>query len=88
MQWGAHRDQWARLETTGVLEEKLVDHVWRDHIDQKAMLLGLMDKFDLICERLPRNNVSTVCFTTRPTYFCIIVRSRYYTKGFYNQTFV
>lgn len=58
LQWGAHRDLWARLETAGVLEEKLIDHVWRDHTDQKHMLLGLMDKFDLLCERFVTSNVS------------------------------
>ncbi len=49
---------WARLETTGVLEERLLDHVWMDHLDQKSALIGLMDRFDLICERVPPKTVS------------------------------
>ncbi|KAI0209853.1 hypothetical protein LSAT2_005447 [Lamellibrachia satsuma] len=44
---------WQRLDMTGVMEERLIDHVWRDITVQKAALLRLMEKFDLICEHLP-----------------------------------
>ena len=42
-------EQWRRLCQMGVLEDELLDTVWRDSQSQKSVLLGLMDKFDLLC---------------------------------------
>ena len=57
-QWLALRESWQQLEKCGVLEENLINHVWHDCPDQKAALLGLMEKFDLIALRLPPKSVS------------------------------
>jgi len=35
----------------GILDERLLDVLFKGFIDQKPGLLGLMKKFDLICER-------------------------------------
>lgn len=56
-QWAAYMDSWHRLARDGILEERLIDHLWRDVIDQKPALIGLMEKFDLICQCLPPKNV-------------------------------
>ncbi|XP_048256527.1 uncharacterized protein LOC124147603 isoform X2 [Haliotis rufescens] len=52
-QWDLLSDKWDRLEKLGILEEPLLDMLWSDALDQKPTLLALMDKFDLICRRLP-----------------------------------
>ena len=49
---------WKHLEEDGILEDSLIDHMWQDIISKKQALLDLMDKFDLLCER-----VYQVCFT-------------------------
>lgn len=51
--WNLIRDKWTRLEEFGILEETLLDTLWHDARDQKPVLLGLLEKFDLICQRLP-----------------------------------
>ena len=38
-----------RLQEQGILEDKLVVHLWAETIEQKPALLGLMEKFDLLC---------------------------------------
>lgn len=43
-------DQWKKFDKKGILEERLLDLLWQDEINQKPGLLGLMKKFDLICE--------------------------------------
>jgi len=48
---------WQRLESTGAMEERLVELVWHDVTLQKAALLRLMEKFDLICEHIPSKHV-------------------------------
>ena len=55
----SYQQFWHRLHTTAILEEQLVDIMWWDVLDQKSALLGLTEKFDLLCERLPSNIVST-----------------------------
>ncbi len=35
----------------GILDDRLLDILWKNVLDQKPGLLGLMKKFDLICER-------------------------------------
>ena len=41
----------------GLLEECLVDELWHDAKHQKRVLLGLMDKCDLLCKRRHRVSV-------------------------------
>ena len=42
-----------RLVQHAVLEERLLDHYWRQFSHQKPALVSLMEKFDLIAKRLP-----------------------------------
>lgn len=44
-------DLWTKFDRQGVLDERLLDVLWKDEINQKPGLLGLMKKFDLICEK-------------------------------------
>ena len=41
---------WKKFDRQGILDERLIDFLWNDYIDQKPGLLGLMKKFDLICD--------------------------------------
>ena len=41
---------WKRLQEQGILEDKLVNHLWAETLEQKPALLGLMEKFDLLCQ--------------------------------------
>lgn len=43
-------DQWKKFDKQGILEEQLLDVLWKEELSQKPGLLGLMKKFDLICE--------------------------------------
>ena len=46
------RDLWVKLETTGILESDLLEHVWGPLIDQQETvhgLLAIMEKFSLLC---------------------------------------
>ncbi|NP_001161599.1 neuralized PATS1 [Saccoglossus kowalevskii] len=52
-QWPVFIDAWTMLDQEGVLQDKLINHMWRDILEQKNALLGLMEKFDLLCERMP-----------------------------------
>ncbi|ESP05512.1 hypothetical protein LOTGIDRAFT_152367 [Lottia gigantea] len=52
-QWNLLEDKWKRLENVCIIEEPLIDQLWHDALSQKYMLLGLMEKFDLICVRIP-----------------------------------
>ena len=49
------RELYERLDKQGTLEEKLINSLWADHLNQKQALLGLMQKFDLIAERKVTN---------------------------------
>ncbi|XP_052777380.1 uncharacterized protein LOC128214780 isoform X2 [Mya arenaria] len=51
--WNLIRDKWTRLQEFGILEEALLDTLWHDAREQKPLLLGLLEKFDLACLRLP-----------------------------------
>jgi len=53
LQWSAVRDAWTRLQEFGVLEEALLDSLWPDARHDRLLLLGLLQKFDLACPRLP-----------------------------------
>ena len=54
------RAMWQRLETSGLMEEQLIGQVCPQFAVQKDALLKLMEKFDLICERLPRKHVRSL----------------------------
>ena len=46
------RNLWRKLETTGILEEKLLQHVWGPLFDNQVTcnsLIGIMEKFGLLC---------------------------------------
>eukprot|EP00057_Strongylocentrotus_purpuratus_P016591 XP_011671065.1 PREDICTED: uncharacterized protein LOC100888891 [Strongylocentrotus purpuratus] len=47
---GNMSDAWTTLEEDGILEDKLIQHMWRQFSEQKEFLVELMAKFDLICE--------------------------------------
>ncbi|XP_030851495.1 uncharacterized protein LOC755988 isoform X1 [Strongylocentrotus purpuratus] len=49
--WSLLLDAWTKLDEYGILQDQLLDHMWHDVIDQKEVLVGLMEKFDLLCER-------------------------------------
>ncbi|XP_050403283.2 uncharacterized protein LOC126819343 [Patella vulgata] len=57
-QWNLMEDKWKRLELYCIIEEPLIDVLWHDAIPQKYMLLGLMEKFDLLCKRIPPSGQS------------------------------
>lgn len=42
---------WINYDQKGILDERLLDVLFKNFIDQKPGLLGLMKKFDLICEK-------------------------------------
>ena len=69
MQWfflyqsGQLTELWHRLDSNGVLEERLIDSVWREQLEQKPALLGLMEKFDLIAERISPKTVFYIDYT-------------------------
>ena len=45
-------DQWRKLEETGILDGQLLDHVWRNLIDDQQTcksLIAIMDRFSLLC---------------------------------------
>nr|KAG5714043.1 hypothetical protein BaRGS_020371 [Batillaria attramentaria] len=52
-QWKLHADKWDRLEQQGILDEALIGQLWPEAVDQKAVLLGLMEKLDLLCPLSP-----------------------------------
>jgi len=43
------KDLWRKLEKTGILEEKLLQHVWSDQKEASESLVAIMEKFSLIC---------------------------------------
>ncbi|XP_030834083.1 uncharacterized protein LOC115918433 [Strongylocentrotus purpuratus] len=43
-------DAWSTLEKDGILEDRLIQHMWQGFSDQKDTLVQLMAKFDLICD--------------------------------------
>ena len=46
------KDLWCRLESTGILDERLVEHEWGSLLDQQdtiASLIEIMKKFSLLC---------------------------------------
>ncbi|XP_071500461.1 uncharacterized protein [Diadema antillarum] len=57
---GIVSDAWTKLEQDGVLEERLIHHMWEGFLEQKGALVQLMAKFDLICEAPPLKPESTM----------------------------
>eukprot|EP00057_Strongylocentrotus_purpuratus_P010399 XP_011664873.1 PREDICTED: uncharacterized protein LOC105438579 [Strongylocentrotus purpuratus] len=47
---GIMSDAWTTLEEDGILEDRLIQHMWQGFLEQKEALVKLMTKFDLICE--------------------------------------
>lgn len=47
-QW---KDLWMDFDQKGILDERLLNFLLKRVLDQKPGLLGLMKKFDLICEK-------------------------------------
>ena len=46
------KERWHKLETTGILDESLLQHVWGpliDHQDTFESLIAIMEKFSLLC---------------------------------------
>ena len=46
------KERWHKLETTGILDESLLQHVWGpliDHHDTFESLIAIMEKFSLLC---------------------------------------
>ncbi|XP_030849139.1 uncharacterized protein LOC100888832 [Strongylocentrotus purpuratus] len=47
---GIVSDAWTTLEKDGILEDRLIQHMWEGFLEKKEALVELMAKFDLICE--------------------------------------
>ncbi|XP_014670082.1 PREDICTED: uncharacterized protein LOC106811067 [Priapulus caudatus] len=56
-QWPHFMDSWGKLEREGIIEDRLLDHMWADIIEQKSALIGFMERFDLLCERQQPTNL-------------------------------
>ncbi|XP_078583877.1 uncharacterized protein LOC144866390 [Branchiostoma floridae x Branchiostoma japonicum] len=74
------KEKWRVLETTGMLEDSLIEHVWKkrqeelkcDLIKHKDELLKMMEQFDLVLQCSPRRDGKTGTSTSNsqnPTYF-------------------
>jgi hypothetical protein len=53
-------EAWDKFNKRGILNDSLLDVLWKSVINQKPGLLGLMKKFDLICDRNVTNSVVKV----------------------------
>ncbi|XP_030831180.1 uncharacterized protein LOC100889840 isoform X2 [Strongylocentrotus purpuratus] len=47
---GIVSDAWTTLQKDGILEDRLIHHMWQGFLEHKEALVKLMAKFDLICE--------------------------------------
>ncbi|XP_066265521.1 uncharacterized protein [Branchiostoma lanceolatum] len=74
------KEKWRLLETTGMLEDSLIEHVWKkrqeelkcDLIKHKGELLTMMEQFDLVLECCTEREDETDTNTSssrKPTYF-------------------
>ncbi|XP_053395544.1 uncharacterized protein LOC123523775 [Mercenaria mercenaria] len=77
--WNLIRDKWTRLVEFGVLEETLLETLWHEALDQKMLLLGLLEKFDLVCQRLPSVAESQAADYTSNRCFYVPARLSRYT---------
>lgn len=50
----------AKLENQGILDERLINEIWQDVGQQIPALLGLLEKFDLICRSVPSKAASVI----------------------------
>ncbi|KAL8574880.1 hypothetical protein ACOMHN_003440 [Nucella lapillus] len=48
-QWELLQDKWDQMERQGVLDVALLTHLWPQALPHKPVLLGLMEKLDLLC---------------------------------------
>ena len=48
-QWELHKDKWEQLEEQGLLDVSLLGDLWPHALPHKPVLLGLMEKLDLLC---------------------------------------
>lgn len=48
-QWSFSKDKWKTFEQKGILDDSLLEDIWKKVSMQKPVLLGLMEKFDLLC---------------------------------------
>ncbi|XP_030848519.1 uncharacterized protein LOC100893246 [Strongylocentrotus purpuratus] len=68
----------ATLEKDGILEDRLIQHMWQGFLEKKEALVELMAKFDLICEapveRLQQDGVDTEVSNETEK----VVKKRYY----------
>ncbi|XP_056019782.1 uncharacterized protein LOC125669862 isoform X2 [Ostrea edulis] len=62
--WSFSKDKWKTFEQKGILEDSLVDDIWKKANMQKTVLLGLMEKFDLLCPAHTQAN-------QRPKYYFV-----------------
>ncbi|KAL5016538.1 hypothetical protein ScPMuIL_006127 [Solemya velum] len=68
-QWDLLKDKWQVFEDFGILHESLLNVMWQDYLEQKQVLLGLMEKFDLICERLPQLSDSETIYSKERMFY-------------------
>ncbi|XP_071496793.1 cyclic GMP-binding protein C-like [Diadema antillarum] len=53
-------DAWTRLEDEGILEQRLINSMWKDFsVKERDFLVKLMEMFDLICEAPPGKHERT-----------------------------
>lgn len=55
------------LLVSGVLREELLNNVWSDQQDQKLVLVGCLEKLDIICELRPALDDQTDAFNNQMT---------------------
>ena len=53
------KDLWRILEKTGILEGKLLEHVWSDQKETSESLVAIMEKFSLMCLMPSRDGSSS-----------------------------
>ncbi|XP_078317592.1 uncharacterized protein LOC111120698 isoform X2 [Crassostrea virginica] len=62
--WSFSKDKWKTFEQKGILDDSLLDDIWKKASMQKPVLLGLMEKFDLLCPAHTQAN-------QRPKYYFV-----------------
>ena len=73
-QWELQRDKWEQLERQGLLDTSLLSHLWPDALQHTAVLLGLMEKLDLLCpvSSPPLQVLSTFVSFDGPFVYCFL----------------
>lgn len=62
--WSFSKDKWKTFEQKGILDDSLLEDIWKKVSMQKPVLLGLMEKFDLLCPAYTQAN-------QRPKYYFV-----------------